>query len=148
MKYNTATPYLAAYLILRNNNKVATVLRAHTQWMNNYYGLPAGKVEKDESFMAAAVREAKEEIGVTIAPTDLHHALTVYRNGDDETYWIDIYFEVDKWEGEVTNAEPHMHSAVEWFDLDELPDNVIPSVKIALEAIRDGKNFIEHGWEE
>lgn len=44
--YDIETPYTAVYLVFRKNNKVAFVLRSNTDWMEGYYGLPAGKVEK------------------------------------------------------------------------------------------------------
>lgn len=143
--YDTATPYGASYVILRDGDKVAFVLRENTSWMNGYYGLPSGKVEKRESFSAAAIREAQEEVGVKIAPADLRYALTQHRQGTDE--WVDVYFEVEKYEGEPYNAEPQVHSELTWLDINNLPDNVIPNVCQALEAVMAGKQYVEYGWE-
>ncbi|MDB5184940.1 MAG: mismatch repair protein MutT [Candidatus Saccharibacteria bacterium] len=144
-KYDTAAPYIASYVLLRRDNTIAFVLRRNTQWMDGYYSLPSGKVEKMEAFSAGAIREAKEEVGVTIAPEDLRPVLTMHREGGD-TQWVDVYFEVDKWEGEPVNAEPHVHSELAWLDLDNLPENVIPSVVVALEHIKAGTHFAELGW--
>lgn len=144
-KYDTATPYIASYVLLRDGNKLAFVLRKNTGWMDNFYGLPSGKVEKAEPFSTGAVREALEEVGVTIQPEHLHHALTVHRHSAD-TDWVDIYFEVDRWTGDVINAEPEKHSAVAWFDLNALPENIIPSVREALEHIAAGRVYAETDW--
>ena len=121
MIYDTQTPHAASYVIVKNNEGlVAFVLRSNTSWMNNYYGLPSGKTEKKESFSAGAIREAKEEISIDVTTEDLHHAITVHRystsKNDDvpDMEWIDVYFEVDKYEGTPANAEPHMHSELAW----------------------------------
>lgn len=145
--FDTQAPYVAAFVIIRKNNQVAFVLRENTGWMNNYYGLPSGKVEKNESFSRGAIREALEEVGVTVDIKDLKYIHTMHRHNQDMD-WVDVYFEVKKWKGEVINAEPHMHSEVAWLDITKLPDTVIPSVKAALEAIIDGKSYSEYGWEE
>lgn len=149
MSYDTAQPYIASYVIVRKGKKVAFVLRNNTSWMNDYYGLPSGKVEKGESYIAAAIREAKEEIGITIKSSDLKHALTVHRYepSSHANDWVDLYFEATKWEGEPQNAEPDIHSELAWFALDKLPENVIPSVKYSLEQLYKGKTYCEYGWE-
>lgn len=144
--YDTATPYVAAYVLLRDGDKVAFVLREHTGWMDNHYGLPSGKVEKNEPYTVAAIREAYEEVGVQIAAEHLHHAITIYRRAPDSD-WVDVYFEVDKWQGEVINAEPEKHSALEWLTITNLPENVIPAVRYALEQIAVGASFAEEGWD-
>lgn len=143
-KFNTATPYTAVFVIFRRNDgRVAFVLRSGTAWMNGYYGMPSGKIEKGEPALLAAIREAKEEIGVEIKPENLRHVLTGDRHDDID--WIDIWFEADQWEGEPHNAEPHMHSELAWLDPNDLPENVIPSVRFYLEQIQKGETFAEYG---
>lgn len=149
MKYNTATPYIASYVVVRKDSKIAFVLRSNTNWMNNYWGLPSGKVEVGESFLAAAVREAKEEIGIEVNKENLKHCLIVHRHEPSSfaTDWVDMYFEVMVYSGELYNAEPHMHSELAWLDPLSLPDNVIPSVRDALHHIHYGKMYSEYGWD-
>ncbi len=144
MTYDTATPRVASYLVVRKEGKIAFVLRSGTNWMNDYYGLPSGKVEKEESFSAGAQREGLEEVGITIARDKLHFIHTMHRmEGDD---WVDVYFEVSDYEGDIYNAEPHMHSELAWLDPKNLPKNVIPSVRYAIEQIEAGNMYSEYGW--
>lgn len=145
MKYDTAQPYIASYLILRKDDKIAFVLRSNTSWMNDYYGLVSGKVEKGESYLQAAVREGKEEAGVVIDQKDLSHVLTMHRLEGEDNHWVDVFFEPSKYEGEPYNAEPHMHSALAWLDPKNLPENVIPSVRFAIEQIEKGNVYCEYG---
>jgi 8-oxo-dGTP diphosphatase len=135
---------------MRNLGKVAFVLRYNTSWMNGHYGLPSGKVEHDESYLAAAVREGKEETGVDIDSSDLGYLLTMHRKENDkhENIWVDVFFEAKRWQGEPFNAEPDKHSELAWLDPKKLPDNIIPSVKFAIEQIEIGKNYAEYGWDQ
>lgn len=144
MKDNRATDFVASYVILRRGDKVLFVLRENTSWMNGFYGLPSGKVDIGESFSVAAVREGAEEVGVEIDSQDLKFTHVMHRH--DESDWVDVYFEVKKWEGEPYNAEPHVHSKIEWLDINKLPDNVILPVKIALEAIKKNEVYSEFNW--
>jgi 8-oxo-dGTP diphosphatase len=146
VKYDVATPYTACFAILRRGNEVAFVLRQNTGWMDGYYGLPAGKVEKNETFTAGVVREAKEEAGVTIDPADIKHAITVHRKASD-SLWVDVYFEVSRWQGEPYNAEPHVHGALDWLDMNDLPENIVPAFRYALEQVAAGETYGEFGWE-
>lgn len=141
----SAAPYIAAFVILRQDDKVAFVLRSNTTYMNGHYGLPSGKVEWSEPFSMAAIREAKEEVGITVKPEHLHQALTVHRHSEDSD-WIDVYFEVDEWTGEVVNAEPDIHSEVAWLDPSNLPENTVPHVRFAFEQLATGKVYAEDGW--
>lgn len=141
--FDTAQPYIAVYVIFRKNNEVAFLLRQNTNWMDGFYTLPAGKVEKNEPYIAAAIREAKEEVGV--APQEITHVLTAHRH-NEAMDWVDVIFEAIKWEGELTNAEPDVHAELAWFDPSDLPENVTPPVKHYLAEIQDGNTYTEFGW--
>lgn len=145
-EYDTQKPFLAAFVLFRKGNKVAFVLRQNTDWMNGFYGIAgAGKVEKGESFLECAIREAKEEVGVDLSSEHLKHVHTMHRK-DTDSYWIDVYFEADGHGQEPQNAEPHMHESLEWLDIDNLPQNVIPPVAAVLSSISKGESYSEYGW--
>jgi 8-oxo-dGTP diphosphatase len=151
MKYHAASPFIASFMIFRDQDKIAFLLRENTNWMNGRYGLPAGKVEPGESASQAAIREAKEELDVDIDPHDLKHLLTVYRTGHtpgEDRPWIDTIFEVTAWQGELRNAEPHKHGELAWFEPDNLPDNLTPYVEFFLSKIAAGHRYAEYGWPE
>ena len=151
-KFDTARPYIAVYVILRRGDgKIAFVKRANTGWMDGKYGLPAGKVEKFETFLQAAVREAKEEVGVDIYPEDLTHVLTMHRDSPDDKVdgdmtWVDVFFEAAKWDGEPYNAEPEVHSEIAWLDISALPENVIPMQHESFACIKQHKTYGEVEW--
>jgi 8-oxo-dGTP diphosphatase len=148
MSSEVARPRIAAYVLLRRAEKVAFVLRKNTDWMNGYYGFPAGKVNEAESFTAGGIREAEEEAGVVIAADNMRHIITVHRNDpdSDKHFWVDVYFEADSWQGDPHNAEPDEHSELAWLDLNDLPENVIPAQRFAIECIQAGKQYAEYGW--
>jgi len=146
-QYTTAQPYIASYVILRRDGKIPFVLRSHTGWMDGNYGLASGKVEVGETFTEAIIREAKEEIGVTISSKDLRTVLVTHRHSQD-TDWVDVVFEAKQWQGEPVNAEPHKHGELVWLDPNNLPENIVPSVKFMLDQIKAGHTYCEYGWAE
>lgn len=143
--YDTQRPYLATYIILRKQNQVAMLLRTGTPWMNGHYGLPAGKVEKGESFLQTTIREAKEEVGIDIDPDDLRLVLTQHYNepDDQDNSWINLFFEVEQWQGVPVNREPHRHGELTWFELGQLPENILPNVRSALLHIEAGRTYAD-----
>lgn len=150
-KYSTQRPYLASFVILRNNQgKIAFLLRQNTGWMDGKYGLPSGKVEIDEMYKAAAVREAFEEVGIKIKEEDLRFAITqhFHEPKDQANNWVNVIFEVEKWEGEPVNNETEKHGELKWFALSELPANIVPPVKQALTEYAKGNKYCEFIWEE
>ena len=117
------------------------------------FALPGGTVENNETVKRTACREAAEEIGVEIDEKDVSivHILRLrekYETLTNETNQILIlYFaEINKWAGEPKNLEPHKHSDLAWFDINELPQNLFPLNAQALNSIKNGIFYAEHGW--
>jgi 8-oxo-dGTP diphosphatase len=143
-KHNTATPYIACFTLLRREGKIAFVLRKNTGYMDDCYGLPAGKVEWKEDFKTGAIREAKEEAGVIVAAQDLRFVHIMHRTEDSD--WVDVFFETEKWIGEPYNAEPHKSSELAWLDPANLPQNLVPSVREVMQYIANGELYSTFGF--
>lgn len=135
----------AVYLVFLHDGEILLQKRANTGYKDGEFGLPSGHKEANESVLDAAVREAMEEVGITIAPENLRLAHTSNRRSPDREY-LDFYFLVDSWEGEICNAEPHKCSEITWFPLNELPEETIDYIGEVLGHINQKNIFSQIGW--
>lgn len=108
--------------------------------------LPSGKLESGESVLDAAVREAREEVGVLVESGDLRHVHTIHVSGSGAEPRLGVFFEARRWGGEPANREPDKCSAVRWYPLDDLPDELIDYPATGIRAYRDGIPFSVRGW--
>ncbi len=127
----------AIYLIMKNDQgKILGILRSHTGYMDGYYTLPSGHVERGELPIKGMVREAKEEVGIDINPKDLTFAHLMIRPEENETgERMDVFFEVQFWQGEPQNTEPEKHEKIEWLDPNDYLVPWMPYQKKAIENI-------------
>ena len=141
---NKAVP--AVYLVLEKEKKILLMRRANTGYQDGNYALPAGHVEAGELPRAALVREVKEELGITVDENDLVFLHVSYRPKHDETGdRVDLFFGAKQWTGEIVNAEPGKCDDLQWFDPDNLPENMMPHARDAIEKIQKGSIYSELG---
>jgi len=126
----------ASYLVLIRDNKILLQRRFNTGYEDGKYSLVAGHVDKGETFTEAIIREVKEEAGITLQAEDLSVVHVMNRNikGNER---IDVFFVAEKWTGNIENKEPNKCDDLSWFDLDNIPDNVIPYIKEAINHIKN-----------
>ncbi len=122
----------AVYLIAQRDGKILLLKRAGTTYMDGWYSLPAGHHDGGESLTVAMCREAREEIGVNIAPMDLRFAHVMHREKCNDGERVDFYFACNTWTGDVVNCEPGKCSELFWCDPHALPENTIPVVRQAI----------------
>ena len=135
----------SVYLVSIKDNKILLLRRFNTGFMDGFYSFPAGHVEENETLTQAMVREAKEEIGVDIKREDLRLVHVMHRKEPNEER-INFFFQAEKYQGEPKIMEPHKCDDLSWFDLDNLPENVIPYIKEAIKNILERKIYSEYGW--
>lgn len=134
----------AVYLILRKNDKILLGRRCNTGYLDEHYQVPAGHIDAGEVPTEAMVREAHEELGITIAADDLVFAHAVFRVKSDKTGdRVDYYFEATKWEGEPTIMEPEKCDDLDWFSLDALPEKMDPCNREVMHRIARGEIYSE-----
>lgn len=132
----------ATYVLFRRDDEVLLALRQGTGFRDGHWAAAAaGHVEADESVMAAACREAAEELGVTITPADLVPLTVVHRTAGNQIPLderVDFVFECRRWAGEPRRMEIDKSADLRWFALDALPDPVVPHERLVLDRLRDG----------
>jgi 8-oxo-dGTP pyrophosphatase MutT (NUDIX family)/NTP pyrophosphatase (non-canonical NTP hydrolase) len=140
----------AAYVVLKDEDKIALVLRSNTGYRDGEWSLPAGRVEPGETFAQAALRELKEEAGVTASPADIRQICSSHRKSDSaaDEAWVDVFFVCENWQGTAVNAEPEKHSELRWFDIDDLPEKFIDYQHAPVVAWHAGDtHYVEFGWQ-
>jgi len=135
----------AAYVVLQRNvgaGQVLLQLRSGTGYRDGHWACAAaGHVEAGESVVEAALREAREEIGVRIAAADLVPLCAMHRthgNGNPVDERVDFFFTCTRFDGSPRLLERHKSADLRWFDLDALPDPVVPHERWVLDALRAG----------
>ncbi len=145
------TPTSVVVLIIKNEGGRGRILlqrRKNTGFADGMWDFAcSGHVEKGESMSMACSRECAEELKISARPEDFRFFTFIYKQDEGVTYCYG-YFALEKFEGEPCIGEPEKCSALEWFDCDNLPENLIDDRKTALRAFYDGVHFVEYGWEK
>jgi 8-oxo-dGTP pyrophosphatase MutT (NUDIX family) len=133
----------AAYVALIRDGAVLLQRRAGTGYMDGYWSFSAaGHVERDESVTAAAVREAREELGVTVQESDLIPICTFHRRQSDRDSGqrVDFFYAATAWVGTPVIREPERNGGLTWAPLGSLPEPIVPHERTALELYRDDRH--------
>lgn len=136
----------AVHVFLLRGGDALLLRRANTGYQDGNFSTVAGHLDGGEEVLAAAVREAREEAGITLDPSDLR-VVGVMHNRSDGAEYIDFFVAAERWRGEIVNAEPQKCSELAWYPLDRLPPNTIPYVRRALENYCRGIWFDSFGWD-
>lgn len=136
----------AVFMILRKDTQILLLQRQFTGWMDGHFSFPAGALEAGETVKSAAIREALEEVGVTVRPQDATFAHMMHCKTGSSA-WTGYFFTSVKWVGEPRVCESDKHADILWCESTMLPDNLIPYVRQAVEMIDRGEAYSEFGWE-
>jgi len=135
---------VTVHLFFMRGDQILLARRYNTGYRDGEYSVPAGHLDGNETVIAAGIREAKEEIGVTIKADDIAFSSVMHRIEGDER--VDFFVQVHHWQGEIVNAEPEKCDDLRWVSTDELPENIIPYVQRAITNHLNDVSFDEFGW--
>jgi 8-oxo-dGTP diphosphatase len=131
----------AVFAVLRQADSVLSLRRSGTGWLDGYWSLPAGAHDGNCSFLDTAIRELREETSLH-AQTDrcsVIHVQQVFLPDGGE--FLAVYCSVEGYEGSPRITEPQKHDGLEWRQLLDDPEAVVPYVRLALLEIAKGSIF-------
>ena len=125
-------PYKIATLLYCFNERDEVLLLERAQEPNRGLWSPCGgklQTETGESPYACACREAAEEMGVTLAPAELHLTGMIAERGyAGQSHWLMFLFEV-KPKLKATPA-PHREGSFKFFSRDKLASVKMPQTDL------------------
>ena len=136
-------PVSVQVIIFNKNEEVLLLKRKSTGFSDGLYGFIGGHVEKNEQVIDAAIREVKEEIGIDIKKENLLFKSVMNRKVNENTEYIDFVFIAKEWQGNIINMEPEKCSELTWYQINNLPQNIIDFEKYLIE---NNDLFLSWGW--
>lgn len=133
MKKDDILAKVIVELYLEKEGKILLQRRTNTNYEDGKYGFVGGHVAQNETLKEALVREVKEEAGIKVFPEELDCIFIANKTGKSNC--INFIFKTNKFEGEPINMEPDKCSDLTWFDINDLPENMI---KVERQVIQDG----------
>jgi 8-oxo-dGTP pyrophosphatase MutT (NUDIX family) len=112
-------------ILRRDDGRVLLLRRANTGYGDGQLHLPSGHLDERESVVDGVIREAREEIGVTVDAADLRFVHVMHRAAETPHDRIGFFFATDTWTGTPYNAEPEKCSELVWIDPANLPNETI-----------------------
>lgn len=133
------------HLFLRRGDEVLLARRANTGYADGLLHAPSGHLEEGEDVRSGMIREAREEIGLDLAPEDLTAVVVMQHRSPWGRARIGWFFAAEYGAGgEPVNREPDKCSELGWYRLDDLPDDMVAYCRAGLDAYRAGQPFLLH----
>jgi 8-oxo-dGTP diphosphatase len=137
------------FLLLTRGDEVLLALRQGTGFADGQWNLPSGKVDPGESVVAAVIREAHEELGMTLTRAGIECVATVHCRNSEADVRVGFFFRAEL-KGPAGNApynaEPDKCAKVAWYPAGMLPSNTMPYSALGISLCRSGESFGLTGW--
>ena len=115
-------PYTVGFIFNKDLSKVLLIHKLHPEWQNGRVNGIGGKIEPGEESIDCIVREIREETGLI---TDKDKWIYAGKNIDSD--WV-VDFYSYQYHGNEKDAQQMIDEEIEWFDLNALPENLIPNL--------------------
>ena len=109
-----------AAIICKGNQILLCKRSEQRQWFPSVWDLPGGHVQVGETPPRALQRELWEELGIVVDPPTSSAVARISSRELTLAIW-----RIDTWSGDIHNADPGEHDAIEWFAQDELPERIL-----------------------
>lgn len=139
----------AVFLMVTDGERVLLQKRKNTGFLDGYYDMTvSGHIEAGEPVTAAMLREAEEECGLVLEPSDIRFFTVIHTNLYDDVYYCFYFVHTLRDGEEIGIREEDKIEELRWFSVDALPDRMPEHNRVAVGNYFSGIPFCELGWTE
>lgn len=109
--------------VVKNKRGQVLLGKRKNSYKAGWYGLPGGRGNGKEKLHECAERELLEE--TNLVAKQLKH-LGVVKEWQKKHNFIHFIYLCEVWDGDLKVAEPDRCEGWEWFDIDDLPEQILP----------------------
>jgi 8-oxo-dGTP diphosphatase len=143
---------IGVFLVLLKEDSLLCLRRHKTGIEDGLYVVPMGGLQETETPLQGVMREALEEVNITVTAENLHLGHVMYRKHVQPDgyffYQQDLFFVAHQFTGILRNLEPHKADDVRFFALNALPKTLSPFIRQAVGCILSGVPYSEFGFSE
>jgi len=132
------------WIFIKKDDKILLLRRKWNGKFDWFWWAPGWHLDVWETFMESALRETKEEIGITINKKDLSTPILVYKvDKEKNELFVGRYTICEKREGEIINNEPDKCSKLSRYNTKYFPREITPLAQRAFEWLQNRETYIE-----
>ena len=132
-------PKVGVGVMIWKDGKVLLGKRIQTRGQNEYW-FPGGHLEQNESFEECAIRETKEETGITISKPRFLVLINEKAHGK---HYVNVGMIAEWQSGDARVCEPETFENWEWYSPDNLPDPLFEIIPYYFKAWATGEHFFD-----
>jgi len=129
------------HLLLMRDGRVLLGRRVNTGYGDGAYEPPSSRLAERETIVEAAIRVAAAQTGITLNPS--HVSLAHVMHDVSGAGRIAFFLTADGWDGDpgTDSRDAASYSDFDWFDVDDLPANMIDRARVAVRNYAAGVGF-------
>lgn len=121
-----------------NNTEILLSKRKNTGYKDGEYELPGGHLEKEEDLYESMIREAKEELNISLKREDIKILHIMHHYTENR---INFIFVTEKQDLVPQIGEPEKCEELCWVNINKLPENTMEKTKIIIKNILLGELY-------
>jgi len=124
-------------IIVQNKNGEILLGKRINSFGEGFYGIPGGRVERGEKLASCADRELKEETGLKSKEFRYLCVVKEWQESKNQDF-IHFIFLCNDFDGTPVLLEPEKCESWNWYDLNNLPENILPGHLVGIEVLKSG----------
>ncbi|MFH1547422.1 MAG: NUDIX domain-containing protein [bacterium] len=138
MKDDNDHPKVALGVMIIKDGKVLLGKRKGSHGSGEY-AFPGGHVEYMETFEDCIQRELQEECGLQVTNIELLFVTVLCQY--TPKHYVHLGFSAEWKSGIPKVLEPEKCEGWDWYDIENLPDNLFSTIKTAIDSYKTGKCY-------